>query len=106
MKSLLITESERNRILGMHKSASAKHYLMEQSTGTTSESGTPPAGCPSFNSSWYKDVYDMGFTASVGYQWEPVLSKKMGLSKESICSCFKANPKYGEKSNEYYTMCA
>ena len=35
MKSLLITESERNRILGMHKSATSKHYLMEQTTGDT-----------------------------------------------------------------------
>jgi hypothetical protein len=115
MKSLLITESERNRILGMHKSATSKHYLMEQttgssltytSTGTTSESGTPPAGCPSFDSPWYKNVYDMGFTATVGYQWEPALSKKMGSSKEAICSCFKANPNYGENSDEYYDMCA
>ena len=35
MKSLLITESERNRILGMHKSATSKHYLMEQVNGDT-----------------------------------------------------------------------
>jgi hypothetical protein len=34
MKSLLITESERNRILGMHKSATSKHYLMEQTVTT------------------------------------------------------------------------
>lgn len=30
MKNLLITESEKNRILGMHKSATSNHYLMEQ----------------------------------------------------------------------------
>ncbi len=35
MKSLLITEQEKKRILGMHKSVSLKHYLMEQNTGTT-----------------------------------------------------------------------
>ena len=30
MKSFIITESEKNRILNMHKSATSKHYLMEQ----------------------------------------------------------------------------
>ena len=30
MNNLLITESEKNRILNMHKSRSSKHYLMEQ----------------------------------------------------------------------------
>ncbi len=35
MKNLIITESERNRILGMHKSATSKHYLMEQANGDT-----------------------------------------------------------------------
>jgi hypothetical protein len=67
-------------------------------------------GCPSFDrndndSKWYENVYNMGFTASMGYQWEPALSKKMGSSKEKICSCFKANPNYGEKSKEYNEMC-
>ena len=39
MKSLLITESERNRILGMHKSASSRYYLMEQSGVTSTPNG-------------------------------------------------------------------
>jgi hypothetical protein len=30
MKNLIITEQERKRILGMHKSATSNHYLMEQ----------------------------------------------------------------------------
>jgi hypothetical protein len=46
MKSLLITESERNRILGMHKSATSKHYLMEQSTGTTTGSSLTYVSSP------------------------------------------------------------
>ena len=99
MKNLLITESEKNRILNLHSSITKNDYLIEQTTGTTIN------GCPSFNSDWYKNVYDMGFT-TMGYQWEPVLSKKMGSSKESICSCFKSNPNYGENSDEYYDMCA
>jgi hypothetical protein len=39
MKNLIITESERNRILGMHKSASSRHYLMEQSGVTSTPNG-------------------------------------------------------------------
>jgi hypothetical protein len=35
MKKFIITEEERNRILGMHKSATSKHYLMEQTSGET-----------------------------------------------------------------------
>jgi hypothetical protein len=32
MKKFIITEEEKNKILGMHKSATSKHYLMEQTT--------------------------------------------------------------------------
>jgi hypothetical protein len=39
MKNLIITESERNRILGMHKSASSRHCLMEQSGVTSTPNG-------------------------------------------------------------------
>jgi len=35
MKKFIISEEERNRILGMHKTATSKHYLMEQVTGNT-----------------------------------------------------------------------
>jgi hypothetical protein len=35
MKRIIISEQEKNRILGMHKSATSKHYLMEQVTGDT-----------------------------------------------------------------------
>jgi hypothetical protein len=33
MKKFIITEEEKGRILGMHKTASSKHYLKEQVTG-------------------------------------------------------------------------
>jgi hypothetical protein len=32
MKSLLITEEEKSRILGMHKLATSNHYLNEQTS--------------------------------------------------------------------------
>jgi hypothetical protein len=35
MKTFIINEEEKNRILNMHKSATSKHYLMEQVTGDT-----------------------------------------------------------------------
>ena len=46
MKKFLITEEERSRILGMHKSAIAKEFLGEQGTPTTPApvaAGTQPA---------------------------------------------------------------
>ena len=41
MKKFVITEEEKNRILGMHKSASSIHYLMEQETVNPTEDLTP-----------------------------------------------------------------
>lgn len=41
MKKFLITEEERSRILGMHKSAIAKEFLGEQGTPTTPAPTTP-----------------------------------------------------------------
>jgi hypothetical protein len=35
MGKFIITEEERNRILGMHKTSTSNHYLMEQATGDT-----------------------------------------------------------------------
>jgi hypothetical protein len=35
MNKFIINEEEKNRILGMHKSATSNHYLTEQSTGNT-----------------------------------------------------------------------
>jgi hypothetical protein len=102
-KIIRLTESDLTRII---KRVINEQEEYDNSAGSTSEVSSPPVGCPSFDSPWYKNVYDMGFTATVGYQWEPALSKKMGLSKEAICSCFKANPNYGENSDEYYDMCA
>jgi hypothetical protein len=37
MKKFIITEDERSRILGMHESATSRHYLNEQVTGETED---------------------------------------------------------------------
>jgi len=37
MSKLIITEEEKSRILGMHKTRTSKHYLMEQETVPDSE---------------------------------------------------------------------
>ena len=39
MKRIIISEQEKNRILGMHKYATSKHYLMEQSGVTSTPNG-------------------------------------------------------------------
>ena len=53
MTKFIITEEERSRILGMHKSATSRQYLMEQSgtTQTTIGGGSAPAvmSIPDYN---------------------------------------------------------
>jgi hypothetical protein len=39
MKKFLISEEEKNRILGMHKDATKRHYLSEQTSPNTEQSG-------------------------------------------------------------------
>jgi hypothetical protein len=45
MKKFIITEEEKNRIIGMHKTATSKHYLMEQVTGDTQTNVGPYDEC-------------------------------------------------------------
>ena len=46
MKSNLITEEEKNRILNMHKKRSANHYLVEQGILSMPETGQDVIGIP------------------------------------------------------------
>jgi hypothetical protein len=46
MKKVIITEEEKSRILNMHKSISANHYLMEQGSLGAFSGGTFSGGTP------------------------------------------------------------
>ena len=46
MKKFIITEEEKSRILNMHKSISANHYLMEQGSLGAFSGGTFSGGTP------------------------------------------------------------
>ena len=60
MKSNLITEEEKNRILNMHKKRSANHYLVEQSILSMPETGQDVIGIPQFGRGYceVKKTYD------------------------------------------------
>jgi len=70
MNKFIITEEEKNRILGMHKSATSNHYLMEQ-------------GNTNFINEIMSDLEKLGFvkTGIVGGDWDGFISSNQHPGK-------------------------
>jgi len=61
MKNLIITESEKNRILGMHKSATSRHYIINEGVLI------PIAGLTKDETFWYVLETEMSEANSTKY---------------------------------------
>jgi hypothetical protein len=83
MKSLIITEEEKSRILGMHQSATSRQYLMESTLGgvrSLISEGFKPPGTDIVYKLDFKSVDDFNkFIAQSSVTGENPYAKKLGF---------------------------